>query len=153
MNSGPYACLSDSLSITLIYNWHIRFYILHRVRTLMCRSDGIRIFGKIHHVLHLDNKRTTWPNIDIFLYFKNISIWLNVLIMSFTRFRVNLHSIVTWISRISLLETCAISKVLSNCNGNRTHNHLGRKRKLSHLAKLASVRLRTKWLWVRLPFT
>ena len=41
------------------------------------------------------------------------------------------------------------------CNWNQTHNHLVRKRTLNHLAKLASsakwlsVRLRTKWLWLR----
>ena len=75
--------------------------------------------------------------------------------------------------------------LLLDCNGTRTHSHLGRKRTLNHLAKLAkiielcyeylsvrsiwlhvlimsrahfrvnphsiwlSVRLRTKWLWVR----
>ena len=36
-------------------------------------------------------------------------IWLYVLIISSTRFRVNLHSIAMWISRNSLLETGAIS--------------------------------------------
>ena len=42
---------------------------------------------------------------------------------------------------------------LSGCNGTRTHKHLVRKRILNHLAKLAklSARLRTKWLWVRVP--
>ena len=48
---------------------------------------------------------------------------------------------------------------LSYCNGTRTHNHLFRKRTLNQLAKLAllaslakglSIRLRTKWLWVRI---
>ena len=44
-----------------------------------------------------------------------------------------------------------------DCNGIRTHNHLVRKQILNHLAKQASVvkwlrvRLRTKWLWVRIP--
>ena len=57
-------------------------------------------------------------------------------------------------SRNSLLETGAKSEVLSDCNGTRTHNHLIRKRTLNHLAKLAKwliVRLRIKWLWVRVP--
>ena len=43
---------------------------------------------------------------------------------------------------------------LSDSNGTQTHNHLVRKRTLNHLAKLAkwsNVRLRTKWLWVRVP--
>ena len=41
---------------------------------------------------------------------------------------------------------------LSDCNWSRTRNNLVRKRTLNHLAKLAkwlSVRLATKWLWVR----
>ena len=38
-------------------------------------------------------------------------IWLHVIIMPHTRFRVNLHSIVAWISGNSLLETSAISEV------------------------------------------
>ena len=44
---------------------------------------------------------------------------------------------------------------LSDSYWARTHNHLVHKRKLYHLAKLASlakwlsIRLRTKWLWVR----
>ena len=38
-------------------------------------------------------------------------IWLFVIIMSRTRFRVNLHSIVAWMSRNSFLETGAISEV------------------------------------------
>ena len=41
---------------------------------------------------------------------------------------------------------------LSDCNSTRTQNHLVCKRTLNHLAKLAkwlSVRLRTKWFWVR----
>ena len=46
-----------------------------------------------------------------------------------------------------------ISSVLSDSNVIRTHNHLVRKRKLNHLAKLAwlSVSLRNKWLWPRAP--
>ena len=47
-----------------------------------------------------------------------------------------------------------VKRPLSDCNGTRTHNHLVRKRTLNPLAKLAkwlSVRLRTKWLWVRVP--
>ena len=37
---------------------------------------------------------------------------------------------------------------LSDCNWTRTQNHLVCKRTLNHLAKL-SVRLQTKWFWVR----
>ena len=48
------------------------------------------------------------------------------------------------------------SKYRENSNGIRTHSHLVRKRTLNQLAKLASlakslsVRLRNKWLWVRI---
>ena len=41
---------------------------------------------------------------------------------------------------------------LSDCNSTRPQTHLVRKQTLNHLAKLAkwlSVRLRTKWFWVR----
>ena len=56
---------------------------------------------------------------------------------------------------ISLVLLVIIYFLLSDCKGTQTHNHLDRKRTLKHLAKLASlakslsVRLRTKWLWVR----
>ena len=40
---------------------------------------------------------------------------------------------------------------LSDCNGTWTHNHLVRKRTLNDLAKWLSIRLRDKWLWVRVP--
>ena len=70
-------------------------------------------------------------------------IWLYLLIMSRTRFRVNPLSIVAWMSRNSLLEAGAKSEVLSDCSWTRTQTHLVRKRTLNHLSKL------TKWLsWV-----
>ena len=56
--------------------------------------------------------------------------------MSRTRFRVDRHSIVALMSANSLLKTGVKSKVLSDCNGTRTHNHLIRKRTLN---------------WVRVP--
>ena len=39
------------------------------------------------------------------------AIWLYIFIMSRTSFRVNLHAIVAWISRKSLLKTGTISEV------------------------------------------
>ena len=48
-------------------------------------------------------------------------------------------------------------QILESRNGIRTQKHLVRKRALNHLTKLVSlakwlsVRLRTKWLWVRIP--
>ena len=44
-------------------------------------------------------------------------IWLYAIIISHTRFRVNLHSIVSKMSRIYLLETDAISEVLVKPTG------------------------------------
>ena len=75
-------------------------------------------------------------------------IWLYVVIMSRTRFRVHPHPIVARMSRNSFLETGAKSEVWTDCNGTWTHNYLVRKRILI-LAKWLSVHLWTKWLWVR----
>ena len=50
------------------------------------------------------------------------SIWLYVIITSCANFTVNLHSTIAWMSRSSL----------------------------TSLAKLLSVHLQTKWLWVRI---
>ena len=49
---------------------------------------------------------------------------LYVLIMSGTGFRVNPHSILTWISSNSLLKTGPKSEVLNDRNETQTHNHL-----------------------------
>ena len=61
---------------------------------------------------------------------------LHVIIMSRTRFGVNLHSIVC----LNVKEPLARSRrhiwSLSDCNGIWTHNHLVRKRTLNHLVKL-----------------
>ena len=56
-------------------------------------------------------------------------IWLCVLIMSHMHFRVNLHSVVAWMPRNSLLETCAISEVQVITTGYKptttySHSHL-----------------------------
>ena len=64
------------------------------------------------------------------LYCESLSvrcIWLYVLITSRTYFRVNPHSIATWLSRKSFFKTGAIS----DCNRTRTHNHLVRKQILN----------------------
>ena len=48
--------------------------------------------------------------------------------MSHTRFKVNLNSVVAWMSRNSLLETGTASVTdSSDCNGIWTHNYLVRK--------------------------
>ena len=70
--------------------------------------------------------------------------------MSRTRFRVNLHSVFTSMSRIPCLKQARYLK-LSDSNGIRIHYHLVRKKHSTSLAKWLSVRLRTKRLWVRIP--
>ena len=69
-------------------------------------------------------------------------IWLYVLLMSRTHFRVKPHSIFPWMSSNSLLFARNTRNIysLSDWNGTRNYNHLVPKRTLKHLAKL------TKWL-------
>ena len=64
------------------------------------------------------------------------------IIMSRTSFRVNPHSLVCQ----NVKELLAL-KFISDSNVIRTHNHLVRKRTLN---QWLGVRLRTKWLWVRI---
>ena len=67
-------------------------------------------------------------------------IWLHIISMSCTRFRVNVDSIAC----LNVKELLARGRrhiwSLSDCNGILTHNHLVCKQTLKHLAKL------TKWL-------
>ena len=50
-------------------------------------------------------------------------------------FRMNLHSVITWVSKISFLETGVIK--LSGCKGTQTHTHFVQKQTLNYLAELA----------------
>ena len=65
-------------------------------------------------------------------------LWLYVLVMSRTRFRVNPHY-----SCLNVKELLARNRgkiwSLSDSNGTRTHNNLVHKRTLNHLAKLAKM--------------
>ena len=89
-------------------------------------------------------------------YLSQRCIWLHVIIMLRTSFRVNLHSIVSLMSHTSVRVNlnfifclnvkeilawswCYIGS-LSDSNVIRTHNHLVRKQRFNQLAKLA------KWL-------
>ena len=78
------------------------------------------------------------------------------IIMSRTSFRVNPHSIVCLNVKGLLARSRRNIWSISDSNVIWTHNHLVRKRTLKHLvkpvrlAKWFSVRLRTKWLWVRI---
>ena len=85
---------------------------------------------------------------------KNGLLYLYVIIISRTSFRVNLHTMVCLNVKELLAQNRRHIWSLSYSNGIRTHNHLIRKRTHNHLtilAKWSSVHLRTKWLWVRIP--
>ena len=129
---------SLSLKLSSTYN-HNGFRCLH--------YDQLLLPEVYYHINY------TW-NI-IFIFWANDLNYLYVIIMWRTSFRVNPHFIVC----LNFKELLARSRHhiwnLSDSNGIRTHKDLVRKRTLNHLAKLASlaiwlnVRLRTKWLWVR----
>ena len=57
---------------------------------------------------------------------------MTVFIMSRTHFRMNPHSIFAWMSRNSLLKAGAKFEVFTDCNWNRTHNHLVHKQTFNH---------------------
>ena len=59
--------------------------------------------------------------------------------MSHTRFRVNLFTLVAWLSRNSLLEMRNTFS-LSDCSEIQTHNHLVYKWTLNHIAKLLNIK-------------
>ena len=77
-----------------------------------------------HQNQNLQKKFKTFPKIMINIFWycytaQHIFHWLYVLVMSRTRFRVNRHSIVPWMSRNSLLEAGAKSEVqalFKNCS-------------------------------------
>ena len=66
--------------------------------------------------------------------------WLYLLMMSRTRFRVNPHSIVAWMSS------------LSDCNGTGTNKQpLSSETNIQLFRETGQFRLQTKWLWVWVP--
>ena len=75
---------------------------------------------------------------------------LCVLIMSHTHFRVNLHYVVAWLSRNSLLETHAISEVYVTATGFEPTTTDFVKRTLNQLANLIICLYGLIWLnaWV-----
>ena len=108
-------------------------------------------------LLKVLNSHTFWFSSYTCPYLAKLTIlWLYVLAMSCTCFRVN-----TLYSCLNVKELLAQSRheiwSLSDCNWTRIQNHLVRKRTLNHLAKChlvslakwLSVRLQTKWFWVR----
>ena len=85
---------------------------------------------------------------NLFDFIGDILVWLYVVIMSCTLFRVNLHFIVAWKSTNCRHDVWS----LSDSNEIRTQNQLVCKQTLNHsTGKWLSVYLRTKCLWVRVP--
>ena len=108
-------------------------------RHIWSLSDSNRIWTHNHLVRKQTlNHLAKLPN-DWVVLWVLICIWLFVIIMSHMSFRVNLHSIVAWMSVKALLETHHIWS-LSDGSGIQTHNHLVLKWILNHVAKLV------KWL-------
>ena len=121
---NPFVCL-----IKPVLFFKVRVFLLEKI-----------CFFFITETFHLSTFSKTSSRIN--------SIWLLVIIMSHTSFRVNLQSIVCLnIKELLPRSRCHIWS-LSDSNGIQTHNYLVRKRTPNHLA---SVCLRTMWLWVRIP--
>ena len=59
---------------------------------------------------NLNQAKSNFQLIYCYIFYQKVVIWLDAIIMSRTRFRVNLHSIVVRMSRNSLLEASAISE-------------------------------------------
>ena len=74
-----------------------------------------------------------------FRYFTCFAIWLYILIMWCTHFRVNPHYIFALMSRNFSTPNRRNILNLSYCNETPTHNHLVLKRKLNHLGTLANL--------------
>ena len=66
---------------------------------------------------HLNDIQNVFNRIEVTASCKDRKFSMYVIIMSRTRFRVNLHHIVTSMSRNSLLETGAILEVLVTATG------------------------------------
>ena len=119
------------------------------VKELLARSRhhiwSLSDTNKIQTHNHLVSKRTPFSQTGQMIelccvYLSGRCIWLYVIIMSHTNFRVNPHSIVF----LNVKELLARSRhqIWSLTDNNKiwTHSHLSRKWTLNHLAKLA------KWL-------
>ena len=75
-------------------------------------------------------------NVTLYMYLYSIFVWLCVIIMSHTCFRMNPHFIVCLnVKELLARSRCHILS-LSDSNVIWTHNHLVHKRTLKHLAKL-----------------
>ena len=119
--------LNSCLNVKEVFarNSHNTWSLSHsnRIRTqnhLVCKQT-------LNHLAKL----AKWLSIVMSTYLYGAFDWM-------LHFRVNLHSIVSWISRTS---ECALSRCIiwsfSGSNRIQTHNHLVHKRTLNHLAKSA----------------
>ena len=102
-------------------------------------TDRNRIQSQNHLVCKWTLNYPNWPNDPAVLWVLICMVLLTyVIIMSRIRFRANLNSIVTWMSRNALVKTGTLYEV--DNKEIRTHNPLIHKWTLDHLAKLV------KWL-------
>ena len=109
----PAPCISENKNLNLNFLFsNFSVVYLKVLRRPLSDSNEIRTHN------HLVCKRTLNHVVKlaqmVVLCYESLSVWcicLCVLIMSHTCFKVNLHSLVAWMSRNSLLETGAISEV------------------------------------------
>ena len=109
----------------------------------LCKDASLKVlFMNVFDTEMKDPGQNNFHSITLLIWnlTKHFISWLNVIIMSRTSFRMNLHSMVCL--NVKELLTWSMPHIwsLSSSNDIRTHNHLVRKQTLNHLAKLA------KWL-------
>ena len=117
----------------IIWTYYFVIYFYQRVN-----SNGIWTHSHLVCKLTLKHLSQTGQMIELCWKYLSVQcIWLYLIIMSHTSFRVNLHSIVC----LNVKELLAWSRhqiwSLSGSNRIQTHNHLICQQTLNHLAKLA----------------
>ena len=88
-------------------------WVLHSGRKIATIFKHDILFQCILMQFHLNDVENVFNRIEVTAFCKDRKFWLYVIIMSRTRFRVNLHHIVAWMPRNLLLETGAIFEVLA----------------------------------------
>ena len=141
-----------------IYSWESIWKPKRRSLTRWCFSHKHETSGPMSDKIQKDVIRIFWENFSL-----KITITTNWTVLTVCSY----HVTCTYL-RVNPLYICLNFKELltqnrrdiwslNDCNGTLTHNHLVCKRIFNHMAKLAclaiwlSVRLRTEWLWVRVP--
>ena len=121
-----------NLCCEYISAWGIWLYVLVMSHTCF-RVNPHSFINQLVHKRKVNIFSTTGHIIDPCCEYLFVRcIWLYVLLMSRTRFRMNPHSIVGWMSRYSFLSRREIWS-LSDSNWTGTCNHLVHKQTLSHL--------------------